>query len=127
MVHLRATQKVLRRLARDRSVDRASDCALGDWFVNRVVVARQPLLIMVSSSSLLAVLEPARDVRSLPERLPEIVGRRLKRLGVETRHFHIHPNQYAIRTLHKRLLMAIGLVLGCIPLWGALLIDAALP
>ena len=46
-----------------------SDTALGDWYVNRLVVDRQPLLLLVSSSSLLPLLMPARGVRSLPERL----------------------------------------------------------
>ena len=35
-----------------------------------------------SSTSLLPIVLPARDVRSLPERLPAVVGVRLQRLGV---------------------------------------------
>jgi len=62
-----------------------SDTALGDWCVNRIVVDRQPLLLLVSSASLLAVLSPARDVRRLPERLAALVGARLKRLGIDDR------------------------------------------
>ena len=61
---------------------RASETALGDWYVNRVVVDRQPLLLLVSALSLLAAVLPARDVRGLPERLCDVVGERLKRLGV---------------------------------------------
>jgi hypothetical protein len=82
MVHLRATQKVLRRLPPPGPESTASDTALGDWFANRLVVDRQPLLILVSGSSLFPILEPARDVRSLPERLPSIVKNRLERLGL---------------------------------------------
>jgi hypothetical protein len=61
----------------------SDDTALGDWYVNRVVIERTPLLVLVSSKSLLPILEPARDVRHLPDRLPELVGRRLTRLGVD--------------------------------------------
>jgi len=85
MVHLRATHKVLRSLGPAASSSDPPDTALGDWFVNRFVVARRPLLLLVSSASLLAILEPARGVRSLPERLPSLVGRRLRRLGVPDR------------------------------------------
>ncbi len=62
-----------------------SDTALGDWYVNRFVVDRQPLLILLSSRSLLPILMPACDVRALPGRLPELVAGRLKRLGVACR------------------------------------------
>jgi hypothetical protein len=60
-----------------------SDTALGDWYVNRIVVDRQPLLLLVSSTSLLPILVPAREVRSLPTRLAQIVKSRLVQLGVE--------------------------------------------
>ena len=60
-----------------------SDTALGDWYVNRVVIARQPLLLIVSEKSLLAILTPARDVKGLPERLPKVVAARLRRLGID--------------------------------------------
>jgi hypothetical protein len=61
-----------------------SDTALGDWYANRVVVDRQPLLVLVSSASLLPIVLPARDVRSLPSRLAFIVAEQLKRLGIES-------------------------------------------
>jgi len=62
-----------------------SDTALGDWYVNRLVVDRRPLLLLVSSASLLAVLLPARNVRELPARIADAVGQRLGRLGVPRR------------------------------------------
>jgi hypothetical protein len=83
VVTLRATQKVLKRLPPVSADDALSDTALGDWYVNRLVVDRQPLLLLVSSRSLLAIIEPARNLRLLPERLPCLVEQRLKRLGVE--------------------------------------------
>ena len=79
---LRATQKVLRALPQSARDTDVSNTALGDWYVNRVVVDRRPLLLLVSSKSLLAVLTPARDVKSLPERLAHLVGERLRRLSV---------------------------------------------
>ena len=83
MVTLRATRKVLGRLPRPiRSVDVPSNTALGDWYVTRLVVDRQPLLLLVSSRSLLAILAPARDVRGLAGHLPDLVAARLRRLGV---------------------------------------------
>jgi hypothetical protein len=83
VVTLRATQKVLKRLPPVSADDALSDSALGDWYVNRLVVDRQPLLLLVSSRSLLAIIEQARNLRQLPERLPALVEQRLKRLGVE--------------------------------------------
>ena len=82
MLALRATAKVLRFLPPPQGVTAPSDGALGDWYANRLVVDRQPLLLLLSSTSLLAILLPARDLRTLPDRLPSMVGARLKRLGV---------------------------------------------
>jgi hypothetical protein len=56
-----------------------STTALGDWYVNRIVVDRRPLLILVSSTSLLSILTPARDVGSLPNCIAELVAGRLRR------------------------------------------------
>lgn len=81
MVLLRATQKVLRSLPAPSKAAARSDTALGDWYVHRIVVDRQPLLLLVSSSSLLALLTPARSVRTLPDRLADLVAARLHRLG----------------------------------------------
>lgn len=85
MVVLRATKRVLRQLPSSNPVSGDGDTALGDWYVNRFVVDRKPLLILVSSSSLLAILTPARDVRSLPTRLCTLVAGRLERLGASAR------------------------------------------
>ena len=82
LVHLRATQKVLRYLPPLSEEGGPSDTALGDWYVTRVVVDRVPLLVLVSSVSLLALVIRAQDLRTLPERLPDLVRRRLRRLGM---------------------------------------------
>jgi hypothetical protein len=83
MVILRPTQKLKALLATGRPAPSGSDTALGDWYVNRLVVDRQPLLILVSSTSLLPLLVPAREVQGLAGRLPALVKQRLVRLGID--------------------------------------------
>jgi hypothetical protein len=85
VVILRRTQKLASGLPRIVRPAGRSDTALGDWYVNRISIDRRPLLILVSSRSLLPILLPARDVRSLPERLAEVVARRLQRLHLPSR------------------------------------------
>ena len=85
MVNLRPTRHLLRIIPESEKVQVPSDTALGDWYVKRLVVARRPLLLLVSSRGLLPMLIPARDVRGLPLRLAELVGARLKRLGAASR------------------------------------------
>ena len=83
MVILRATRKLLARLPATESPRTESDTALGDWYVKRFVVDRQPLLLLLSSRALLPVLVPAREVRQLPSQLPTVIAARLRRLGVD--------------------------------------------
>lgn len=83
MVCLRATKRVLTRLPATSESAGHSDTALGDWYVNRIVVDRRPLLLLLSSRSYLAILAPARDVASLPTRLPGLVAARLRRLDAD--------------------------------------------
>lgn len=82
VVIFRVTQKLLRSLPHFADELGVSANALGDWYANRIVVDRRPLLLLVSSKSLLAILTPARDVKTIPERLAQIVGDRLRRLQV---------------------------------------------
>jgi hypothetical protein len=82
MVMLRRTRKLERLLPVSGASMPSLDTALGDWYVNRLTVDRRPLLLLVSSHGLLPTLVSARDVRSLPERLPSLVALRLRRLGV---------------------------------------------
>jgi hypothetical protein len=81
MVVIRPTHK-LRSALPVTPIHEMSETALGDWYVNRFVVDRQPLLLLVSSTSLLPMLVRARDVRELPQHLADMVGDRLARLGV---------------------------------------------
>lgn len=85
MVILRPTRKLRSLLPATGPPSASSDTALGDWYVNRIVVGHQPLLLLVSSTSLLPMLAPARDVRGLPGRLAGLVADRLKRYGIEAR------------------------------------------
>ena len=82
MVILRATRKVQRYLKVTADAAGSSDTALGDWYVNRVVVDRQPLLLLVSEKSLLPLVIRAKNVATLPTRLPDLVADRLRRLDV---------------------------------------------
>lgn|SRR5678816_2090701 len=84
MVILRPTKK-LHRFLGVADVSERSDTALGDWYINRIVVDRHPLLLLVSSASLLSLIVPARDVRTLPDRLGGLVESRLRRFGIEDR------------------------------------------
>jgi hypothetical protein len=84
-VMLRATQKVLRSIPKTQPEHSLTDNALGDWYVKRLVIDRQPLLLLVSAASRLAILDYAREVRHLPSRLPELVAERLQRAGIPPR------------------------------------------
>jgi hypothetical protein len=50
MVVLRPTRKLFRDLPPSSELTAESDTALGDWYVNRLVVDRRPLLLLVSSA-----------------------------------------------------------------------------
>lgn len=82
MVILRPTQKLRSLLPVTAEPSRVSDTALGDWYINRLVVDRRSLLVLISSIALLPLLVPARDVRTIPMRLPELVATALRRLGI---------------------------------------------
>ena len=85
MVILRPTRKLSFLLPATANAQSISGTALGDWYVNRIVVDRKPLLLLVSSASLLPILLPGRDVRTLPVRLAGLVEARLSKLGIEVR------------------------------------------
>jgi hypothetical protein len=84
-VTLRRTQKLARALPLTSESPPPPDTALGDWYVNRVVVDRRPLLLFVASRTLFPMLITARDVSTLPERLPRIVAAALLRANMPLR------------------------------------------
>jgi len=83
VVIIRPVRKLYGSLPLSSDTRLTSTTALGDWYVKRIVVDRHPLLILVSSTSLLTILTLARDVRGLPGRLAELVASRLKRYGID--------------------------------------------
>ena len=101
MVVLRPTRKLLNLLPESSDAGATSDTALGDWYVNRLIVDRQPLLILLSSRALLSILTPARNVRSLPGRLPALVASRLERLGIAPRVVNAETRAMAPVTIAK--------------------------
>ena len=82
MVILRPTAKLHRALPVDEEPTQGSDTALGDWYAKPLKVDYQPLLLLLSSQSLLTIVAPARQLSSLSQRLPDLVATRLRRLGV---------------------------------------------
>lgn len=86
MTTLRATRKVLRFLPADGASGQVLPSnALGDWYVTRTVVDRRPLLTIISERCYLPLVVPARDIRSLPDRLPDLVAERLRRVDLPER------------------------------------------
>jgi len=82
MLILRPTRKLTQLAPEPLSPGEVSDTALGDWYANRLVVDRKPLVLLVSSTSLLAILAPSKPLRDLPWRMPDLVAARLRRLGI---------------------------------------------
>lgn len=85
MLVFRATADVLKSLPRSSGPEPRSDTVLGDWMVRRVVVDRRSVLVLVSERGFLPALVPAHDVKGLPSRLADVVGDRLRRLGIPER------------------------------------------
>ena len=81
MVLLRPTAKLHHFLPPADEPAQSSDTALGDWYAGPLKVDHQPLLLLVSARSLLTILTPARQVATIPRRLPTLVAARLRRLG----------------------------------------------
>jgi hypothetical protein len=80
---LRCTQKLLDRL--DYTPDpqpSPPDTVLGDWYANLIRVGRTQVVLAVSERSLLPVVVPARDGRSLVQLLSEALELMLSSVGV---------------------------------------------
>jgi hypothetical protein len=79
----RSTQKLLDRLNAKPVLDTAvPDTTLGDWYANLVRAGRTQVVLAVSERTLLPVVLPARDGRSLVRRLAEALDPLLVSLGV---------------------------------------------
>lgn len=94
MVVLHCTRKLLARfpptLVPSTAPGRAaadpttsSTTRLGDWYANRLVVARRPLVLCAAERSLFAVVVPLAEARTLVPRWRQAVERRLLALGID--------------------------------------------
>ncbi len=83
MFTFRCTQKLLDRLKASPEPEPVSpDTVLGDWYANLVRVGRTQIVLAVSERTLLPVAVPAKDARSLVQRLTEALGPVLTSIGV---------------------------------------------
>jgi hypothetical protein len=85
MLILRCTQKLLRRLEKaegSESVLPPSTTALGDWYANALYGRHYRLILCTSERSLLSVVLPSRDLKSLIPRFQQAVNDLLTRLGI---------------------------------------------
>lgn len=83
MFVLRCTQKLLDRLNAKVDLEPAqSDTVLGDWCAKLVRVGKVQVVLSVSDRSLLPVVVPAKEARSLVQRLGEALEPTLAAIGV---------------------------------------------
>jgi Domain of unknown function (DUF6933) len=83
MVTLRCTQKLLRRVPGPLSDSPARPSTLlGDWYANLLFRKPQQLVLCISERTLLPVIVPAKELRTLPVRLALAVREVLIALGV---------------------------------------------
>lgn len=85
MFALRCTQKLLDRINLSPDPEPAPpDTVLGDWYANLVRVGRTQLVLAVSERTLLPVVVPAREGRTVARRVAEAIEPMLSSLGVPT-------------------------------------------
>lgn len=84
MFTLRCTQKLLKRMGRPSPalVPTEPTTRLGDWCANLVFTPAGQLVLAVSERTLLPILVPAREARTLHLRIPVAVGEMLLSLGI---------------------------------------------
>lgn len=83
MVTLRCTQKLLRRLGVPAKTGTSPPTTvLGDWYANILHTRPHQLVVCMNERTLLVVLVPARESKSLGARFREAVIAQLRRLGV---------------------------------------------
>ena len=81
MVTVRCTRKLLRGLPISAQPE-APSTVLGDWYANVLFSRPHRLVLCVSERSLLPVVLPAKESRTLAPRLAVAAGQVLQRLGV---------------------------------------------
>ena len=83
MVTLRCTQKLLRRLNVSMQPALARPTTvLGDWYANLFYSRPRQLVLCMNERTLLLVIVPARESKSLGPRFCEAAAAHLKRIGV---------------------------------------------
>lgn len=87
MLALRATQKLLGHLpVQPAEPAGPTTTALGDWYAVPLFVGKQRYVLTASERSLLAVIVPLKEARTLVDRWRARVAERLDALGVEPEH-----------------------------------------
>ncbi|WP_428503580.1 DUF6933 domain-containing protein [Roseateles sp.] len=83
MYTLRCTRKLLDRgLAPSSGPEQAPTTVLGDWYATLLPLRPQQLVLCVSERSLLPLVLPAREARSLPQRLAQALPELLAAIEV---------------------------------------------
>lgn len=84
MVTLRCTRKLLVKLGvlPANVEDVRSTTRLGDWYADILFTARQHVVLCVSEHARVPVVIPARQLKTLPSRLPEALALVLTELAV---------------------------------------------
>jgi hypothetical protein len=91
MVNLRCTQKLFKRLPLElrmpslpqpSTIAHPSSTVLGDWYLTLLVIRPAHLVLAVSERSRLAVVLPAKELKTLPQRLPQHVETSLLCAGI---------------------------------------------
>jgi len=71
------TRKLRRLSTEPLDPGAASGTAIGDRYAGRIVIDREPLLLLISSLTLRPLRIRARDVRTLPARRPDVSAGRV--------------------------------------------------
>ncbi len=84
MLILRCTAKLLKRLkVRPAAATSPSTTALGDWYATILPGRPAHLVLLVSETTRLPVVLPARELSTLAQRIPEAIVSVLRELGVD--------------------------------------------
>ena len=101
MFILRATAKLLARAKPELAPDPGDSTGLlGDWYAYLLYVDRRQLILAVSAKTFLPVIIPAREIGTLPVRLPASIGEVLTALeipapGIALELTHMKEHRYA--------------------------------
>ena len=84
MLIVRCTAKLLGRLkARPGPAPAQSTTRLGDWYATILPLRPSHLVLLVSESTRLPVVLPAREISTLAQRIPDAIVHALRELGID--------------------------------------------